>query len=111
MALQQIVHIAQEAAGRRPSIIEHREYKDALIEGPAVLVPLEEVSFIHSSFDGDPESVFLEVPEGKTVLGVIGLRRVTFTNCEFRNIAIAGTKDAIDQFRAGFTNLGPESQS
>jgi hypothetical protein len=99
MALQEIVYIAQEAAGKHPPLIEHREFKNALIEGPAVLAPLEQVDFVNNTFDGTIDSLFIEIPEGRNVQGVIGLRHVKFIGCEFRGIALAGTPETIAEFR------------
>lgn len=101
MALKGIVYICQEAGNKRPSIIEGRKFEDVLIEGPAILAPLEDVTMTHNSFDADPDSIFLAVPEGRSLVGVIGLKGVTFTRCEFRNVAIAGTAAAVAAWREG----------
>jgi hypothetical protein len=84
------------------SLIENQEFVDALLVGPAVIAPLEGVEINECTFDGDAESLFIEVPEGKRVVGVIGLRNVKFRRCEFRNVAVAGTPLSIDRFRQGF---------
>jgi len=84
------------------SLIENETFENALIVGPAVLAPLERVTIEGCLFDGTPESIFIEVPEGRRVLGVIGLRNTAFRKCEFRNIAILGTAKSVKGFRKGF---------
>jgi hypothetical protein len=98
MPLDQRVYIAQEVD--QSSIIEGRTFDQALIMGPAVLFPLGEVTFTDNLFDADPDALFIELPEGREVVGIIGLRDVTFSGCEFRNIALAGTPESVARFRA-----------
>ena len=97
--MAQLVQIAQEA--NRRSMIEDQSWTGAIIVGPAILAPLERVEIRNSSFDGDPDALFIEIPEGRGVIGVIGLKNVEFDDCEFRNIGIAGTPESISRFRAG----------
>ncbi len=82
-------------------MLEDRTWKGAVIVGPAVLAPLDHVTFANSSFDGDPESLFINLEDGRKYIGLIGLKNVTFDDCEFRNIGIAGTADSIEAFRTG----------
>ena len=89
------------------SLIENERFENALIVGPAVLAPLEHATIENCTFDGTPESIFIEVPEGRRVLGVIGLRNTSFRRCEFRNVAIMGTPKAIREFRKGFSGPAP----
>jgi hypothetical protein len=84
------------------SAIENALFENSLIVGPAVLAPLDRVTIQDCRFDGPPETIFIEVPEGRKVMGVIGLRNTTFRKCEFRNIAIMGTPKAVREFRKGF---------
>ena len=77
---------------------------NAIIVGPAILAPLERVEIRNSSFEGDPDALFIEIPEGRGVIGVIGLKNVEFDDCEFRNIGIAGTPESISRFRAGLAS-------
>lgn len=83
------------------SIIENKTFENTLIVGPAIIAPLDHVTMEHNVFDGDAESLFLEVPSGRRLLGVVGLRNVTFKRCEFRNIGIAGTHESLEYFRKG----------
>lgn len=94
-----IVNLASEEVDAR-GIIENRDYERALILGPAVFALLENVSFISGSFAGDPESMFIEVPQGRRVQGVVGLRNVRFHDCRFENIAIIGPPDMVAHIRS-----------
>src|ERR1017187_7348708 len=94
-----IITLADEASAA--GWVEDREFDRAIILGPAVILPAEKVGFIRTALSGIPESLFIEIPEGKPVQGVIGLRNVTFTDCRFQDIAIIGTPDAIREFREG----------
>lgn len=98
--MPEVVQIAQEA--NRRSLIENRRWDGALILGPAVLAPLDNVQISNSAFDALPEALFIEVPEGSSVVGVIGIRNVIFNDCEFRSVGIAGTRASIENFRQGF---------
>ncbi len=95
-----IVNIANETDTR--GWIEHREFERAIILGPAVIVPLENVSFVSNEFAADLETLFIELPEDRGVVGMIGLRDVTFRDCRFENIGIAGTPESIARMREGF---------
>lgn len=107
--MAEIVEIAGEA--NRRSIIENAEWNGAIIVGPAVLAPLENVSFLNSTFDADADSLFIEVPEGRGIVGVIGLKNVTFNDCEFRNVGVAGTPASITKFREGMESTAQEASS
>jgi hypothetical protein len=91
------------------SAIENATFENALIVGPAVLAPITHTTIADCMFDGDPDSIFIEVPEGRRVTGIVGLINTTFRKCEFRNIAIMGTREAIAEFRKGFKNPPPEA--
>jgi len=90
------------------SAIENATFENALIVGPAVIAPIDKTTIIDCTFDGDPDTIFIEVPEGRRVTGIIGLINTTFRKCEFRNIAIMGTAQAIQEFRKGFKNPPPQ---
>jgi hypothetical protein len=96
----QVVRLVDEADMN--SLIENKTYTNALIVGPAVMVLIENVALRDNTFAGDNEALFIELPEGRRVIGVIGLRNVTFERCEFRNVSIAGTPDNIAEFKKGF---------
>ena len=84
-------------------MIENRSWDGAIIVGPAVLAPLQDVSILNSSFDAPAEGIFIEVSGDRPIVGVIGLRNVTINDCQFQNIGIIGTAESIAQFRRGMT--------
>lgn len=58
----------------------------------------------------DPDAVMIEVPEGKIVVGVIGLSQVTFDRCVFHNVAVIGTREQLDLFRKAWVGGGNITQ-
>jgi hypothetical protein len=101
----QVVKIADEV--NIDSLVENRNFENALILGPAVLAPLERVTIAECNFDGTPEALFLEVAEGRSLVGVVGLKNVVFRRCAFRNVALIGTPQAVQEFQRGF-NVPPD---
>jgi hypothetical protein len=102
-----IVSLCEEANER--SMIEHRVFNKALVLGPAIIAPLERVTLTNSSFAGSPEALFIEVAEDRPIIGAIGLRDVTFSECRFENVGIMGTRESIAQFREGFSESDESS--
>jgi len=103
-------HIRLADDADEQGLIEDRTYEDAVILGPAMLVPVGEVTLDSNEFLADPKGLFIEFPEGAPIQGGIGLRNVTFRRCEFRNVAIAGPPQLIAQLRAGFEFPGEATQ-
>jgi hypothetical protein len=81
------------------SWIKDREYRDAVIVGPAVLLPSGGVKMERVAFSGEAASIFIELPPGKAVQGVVGLQNVTFTDCLFHDVAIIGTSEMLALYR------------
>jgi hypothetical protein len=97
---REVVRLAELAA--KSSSIEDVEFDDCELLGPAVVAPLENLTIDGSNFDAPPEALFIEVEDGRYVVGVIALRNVTIRNCRIRNVAILGTRESIAAFRSGF---------
>lgn len=97
----EIVRIAQ-LADDSTSLIEGRSFENVEIRGPAILVPLDNIAFVGCSFDGSFDAVFHSFPEGTVVIGVIGLRGVSFRGCQFRNVGIWGPEPLIQKFGQEF---------
>ena|ERR1700722_12133995 len=76
-----------------------RVFEDSIILGPSVLALFENVIFDGVAISGDPEAALIEIPPGKNLQGIIGLRNVTFRRCWFQDIAIIGPPEVIQQFR------------
>lgn len=92
----------------RTSTITGRRYENALIVGPAMLAPLDRVTFRDSTFDGSWDAVFFPVADGRFVRGVIGLIDVEFRGCRLENIGIIATPEAIERLMPDFP---PEDQT
>jgi hypothetical protein len=97
---RKVLRLADEADEN--GLIVGKTYEDVVIRGPALLVPIEDVTFESNKFVVQPEGLFVVVPEGRPIQGGIGLRRVTFRRCELHNVSIAGTPEVIDQIRSQF---------
>ncbi|MDO8613729.1 MAG: hypothetical protein Q7R32_13060 [Dehalococcoidia bacterium] len=90
---------------REDLVIRDRTFEECEIFGPAVLIPLGAGVLQECSFEGDPASVFWEIPSGRVAIaGAIGLQDCVFKRCKFRRIGLAGPPEAIEKFRAGFLN-------
>lgn len=92
-------------------IVENKTFEDALILGPAILAPLGENTFSSCTFEGSPESIFYEVPPDRVLVGVVGIRNVTFTRCRLSAIGIIGTAESLKAFQGGFQPSPPEGES
>lgn len=67
--------------------------------GPAVLALLNDITMSENSFEGPPDAVIWEVPEGRVLLGVIGLDNCAFYGCRFTNVSLALPPDLASTFR------------
>lgn len=88
------------------STVRDATFENTLLVGPAVLAPIGNVTISDCSFGGDPgapDALFIEVPEGKRVMGVVALVNVTFRRCRFENVALLATRDNIDRWRQTIT--------
>jgi hypothetical protein len=82
------------------SLIEHVEFDDCEIQGPAVIAPAgPNVSFEASLFHDPPEVMFIPIAENRRVVGVVGLSDVRIYNCRLRNIAIIGPPEVGEMFK------------
>jgi hypothetical protein len=90
-------------------IIKDADFDNCLILGPAVVVPLG-VNFVSSTFEGDPEALFWEVPKNRqNVVGAIALLNCTFNKCRFSGVGIAGPRDALEQFREAVSQAAADN--
>ncbi len=79
-------------------ILEGRTFEDCTIYGPAILIPLNDNTFSHNTFEADPEALLWPIAEDRDrILGAIGLRRCTFLRCIFRRIGLAGKQEFMEQ--------------
>jgi len=87
--------------GARP-IVSNRIIEDCEIRGPAMVITLDGTVIANSSFEGDANSLFVEVPEKRIVFGAIGLQNCVMRRCRFIAIGIIGTREQIEQAKKGF---------
>jgi len=86
---------------RGTPLIEDHEFVDCEIVGPAIVVPLDHVNINNVHFDAPPDALFYEVPPERTMVGVIGLRRVSIENCRMRQIGLMGTAESVAKLKQG----------
>jgi len=89
-------------------IISNRTIEDCEIRGPAMIVILGPVTISGANFDGDINSLFVDVPPNRQIVGAIGLRDCVFRRCRFTAIGIIGTKEEIDNAKKGFILINPK---
>jgi hypothetical protein len=76
----------------RGVVIEDRTFRDCIIEGPAVLLPVDACNFDNCDFgstSGDIRNLILR-PEGARVTGAIAMTRCLFFDCRFVAIGFTG---------------------
>lgn len=89
---------ASLAAGER--VIRGKTFQGCLIEGPAVLHPVERCIFDRCHF-GETEDVrsLLLRPEGPAVTGAIPVADSRFQDCTFLSIGFTGDPDFLEALR------------
>jgi hypothetical protein len=86
-----VVRLSELVGDKVPPVIEGLTFDGCHIVGPAV-VRLEASSpgsagISNSSFDGDPDAMFIQVaPEQEQVIGVILIRDCRFERCRFQGV-------------------------
>jgi len=71
-------------------VIQGKTFSNCSIVGPAILAPIESVSFVGCNFDvadNDPASILIVVPP-RWLVGAIALRHCGFYNCRFSRIGL-----------------------
>lgn len=79
-------------AGAR--VIENRIFTRCIIEGPAVLLPLDGCNFDGCNLGdtrGDPRTLVLNPRSPQSVTGPIPIRNCQFINCDFVGVGFTGT--------------------
>ena len=95
--------------GAKP-IIRDRTFEDCEVRGPAMIALLGGGSISNSTFDGDIDSVFVEVADKRIILGAIGLQSCVFRRCRFTQIGIIGTREQIEKAKKGFNPSTPDKE-
>jgi len=88
------------APGAKP-IISNRTIEDCEVRGPAMVI-LMGSTIANSVWDGDKNSLFVEIAAKRMILGAIGLQGCVFRRCRFKAIGILGTKEQIKIAKKGF---------
>lgn len=89
-----------EAAREGVFTIENRTFTDCLLEGPAVVLPIEGCHFDDCFFGehgGDPTVLMLAPLGGYQVVGVISFRNCRFERCRFFGVGFTGTPQFLQQ--------------
>lgn len=85
-----------EASLRGEGLIEGRSFKDCVLEGPAVLLPISGCRFDSCNMGdamGDTRNLLLTPMGPQKVTGVIAFKDCTFTNCSFLRVGFTGTPE------------------
>jgi len=96
------IHLMDLLSPAARPIVSNRTIEDCEIHGPAMVILLNEVVIASSSFEGDANSLFVEVPEKRIVFGAIGLQNCLIRRCRFIAIGIIGTREQIERAKKGF---------
>jgi hypothetical protein len=97
--LRDFVEIPERGQG--PAVIRNREFENATLRGPIVLVPRNAV-FDRVSWgviEGDIETILWRVPEGTWKLGAVLLENCIFRNCRTEMVALGLPDERADEFR------------
>jgi hypothetical protein len=94
------------APGARP-VIQKRTIEDCEIRGPAMIGFMGTMNLDNITWDGDENSLFVEVEENKPLLGIIALEDCTIRRCRFVSVGIIGVKQQIDQMKPSFNSHKP----
>jgi len=84
--------------------VEGRTFVDCLIEGPAVLLPLEGCNFTDCNMGdamGDSRNLLLKPVGPERVIGVIPIMNCQFIRCRFLGVGFTGTQGFLDNMIAG----------
>jgi hypothetical protein len=86
---------------RESVIISGKVFRNAVIQGPAILAILEGNTFVSCIFENPttPDAMLWNPLSPDTTIGAIGLSRCKFENCEFKGIGLTGGPEIIAKIR------------
>lgn len=87
------------AVARGEPVIQGRTFKGCRIQGPAILLVSNRVTFEDTNFGdsrGDIRNLLLK-PVGDKVIGALPVRDCAFIGCEFYGVGFTGTDEFIAQ--------------
>lgn len=88
-----------ETARAGSMIVENRRFENCLIEGPAVLLPIEGCNFDGCDMGdahGDPRNLMLAPQGAQRVTGPIPFKNCQFINCRFLGVGFTGSPAFLD---------------
>ncbi len=91
-------------------IIKDKTFTDCLIEGPALMVPVNGCEFEGCNLGAtkDPNSLFYS-PKGPVLVGAVPFENCRFINCRFSQVAFTGHADLIEQMATGLSSASEAS--
>ena len=95
-----------ETARAGSMVIEGRRFENCLIEGPAVLLPLEGCNFDGCNMGdahGDPRNLMLSPQGPQRVTGPIPFKNCQFINCRFVGVGFTGAPAFLDSMAAAIS--------
>jgi hypothetical protein len=86
---------------RESPIIAGKVFRNAVIQGPAILAILEGNAFVSCEFKSpiNPNAILWTPMNPDATIGAIGLSRCCFENCEFRGIGVTGGPEVLAAMR------------
>ena len=91
-----------DLVGEKAPIIREKTFEDCDLLGPAMIWVSGTGAFISCGFDGDPDSLFVEIPEQRPLMSVIQMHDCVFRTCRFNRVGIIGLPEDIANWRKGF---------
>lgn len=101
--------VAVEAARRGEAMIENKVFRDCVIEGPAVLLPIGACNFEGCNMgdaSGDIRNLLLQPLGPQKVTGTVAFKDCQFINCQFLRVGFTGTPEFLEQVQQVLTG-GP----
>lgn len=95
-ALIDLYRASMQAGGG--AVIEERVFDNCTIEGPALMLVLDEVHFVQTNFGptgGDMRNMLFR-PLGDMGIGAIPVRKCIFNNCRFLTLGISGNDELLE---------------
>lgn len=103
--------LALEAARRGESVITGKTFRNCMIEGPAVLLPVGACGFDACNMgdaQGDVRNLLLQPMGPQKVTGTVAFQDCQFINCQFLRVGFTGTPDFLAQVQQVLTGGAPQ---
>jgi len=94
-------------------IVTDRTFEECRFVGPALITFLDGTVVNGGNFEMgawvDSESMLIEVPEGRYVVGVLAFKDCVLRNCTFHGVGIVGTALVLQKFRDALPPQPPQA--